>query len=172
MILAFLKGFNVVFSISITAKHPIIPTPPNERHVTLDTPFLLSPLLNPSHLLSREQRILISQKLPTIRLSKRRNSCRIQSPRLRRRSSRNTKTQRGIIHAIDNNTLVLRAVLGPTSNVCLDDVATVEEGHLAVGFDPDLVAGMLRQDWKSGDVEAEFESFGEFAYCFISNSSW
>jgi hypothetical protein len=27
--------------------------------------------------------------------------------------------------------------------VCFDDVAAIEEGHLAVGFDPHLVAGVL-----------------------------
>ena len=58
---------------------------------------------------------------------------------------------------------MLRAVLGPTSNVCLDDVAAVEERHLAVGFDPHLVAGVLCQDWEGGDVEAEFEGFGELS---------
>lgn len=57
---------------------------------------------------------------------------------------------------------MLRAVLRPTSNVRLDDVAAVQEGHLAVGFDPHLVAGVLGEDWEGGDVEAEFEGFGEF----------
>ena len=47
--------------------------------------------------------------------------------------------------------------------MCLDDVAAVEERHLAVGFDPHLVAGVLCQDGEGGDVEAEFEGFGELS---------
>lgn len=58
---------------------------------------------------------------------------------------------------------MLRAVLRPTSNVRLDDVAAVQEGHLAVGLDPDLVTGMLGEDWEGGDVQAEFEGLGELA---------
>ena len=60
---------------------------------------------------------------------------------------------------------MLRAVLGPTADVGLDDVAAVEEGHLAVGLNPDLVARVLREDGEGRDVEAELARLGELA-CF------
>ena len=53
----------------------------------------------------------------------------------------------------------------------LDDVAAVQEGHLAVGFDPHLVAGVLCQDGEGGDVEAEFEGFGELSWGGVSSCS-
>ena len=62
---------------------------------------------------------------------------------------------------------MLRAVLGPAPDVGLDDVAAVKEGHLAVGLDPNLVAGVLGEDWEGGDVEAEFEGLGELACCLL-----
>lgn len=58
---------------------------------------------------------------------------------------------------------MLWAVLGPASDVCLNDVASVEKRHLAVGLDPDLVAGVLGEDWESSDVKAELEGLGELA---------
>ena len=45
----------------------------------------------------------------------------------------------------------------------LDDVAAVQEGHLAVRLDPHLVARVLRQDRERRDVQPELEGLGEFA---------
>ncbi len=58
---------------------------------------------------------------------------------------------------------MLRAVFGPTSNVSLDDVASVQEWHLPVGLNPDLVTSVLCEDWKGGNVKAELEGLGELA---------
>ena len=58
---------------------------------------------------------------------------------------------------------MLRAVLAPTSDVSLDDVATVQEGHLSIGLDPDLCASMRGDDVQSGDVKAELSSLGQLA---------
>ena len=58
---------------------------------------------------------------------------------------------------------MLGAVLGPAPDVRFEDVAAVEEGHLAVGLDPELVARVGGEDGEGGDVEPEFEGFGEFA---------
>jgi hypothetical protein len=58
---------------------------------------------------------------------------------------------------------VLWAVFGPTTDVRFEDVPAVEEGHFAVGLDPELVAGVRGEDGEGGDVEAEFEGFGEFS---------
>ena len=41
---------------------------------------------------------------------------------------------------------MFRTVLAPPPDVGFDDVPAVEEGHFAVGFDPDLVSGVGR-DW-------------------------
>lgn len=68
-----------------------------------------------------------------------------------------------LIHRVDDDTLVLRAVLAPTSDVSLDNVTTVQEGHLSVGLDPDLCASMRGDDVQSGDVEAELASLGQLA---------
>ena len=68
-----------------------------------------------------------------------------------------------LVHRVNNDTLVLRAVLGPTANVGLDDVAAVEERHGSVLLDPDLVARVLREDGEGGDVQAELARLGEFA---------
>lgn len=58
---------------------------------------------------------------------------------------------------------MLRAVIAPPTHVGFDNVAAVQKGHLAVGFDPDLVAGVFGEDGEGGDVEAEFACFGELA---------
>lgn len=46
----------------------------------------------------------------------------------------------------------------------LDDITTVEERHLAIGLDPDLIPRVLRENRQSGDVNAKLASLGEFAY--------
>lgn len=46
----------------------------------------------------------------------------------------------------------------------LDDVSSVQEGHLAVGADPDLPSGVLGEDFKGGDVQAELAGLGKLAY--------
>jgi hypothetical protein len=74
-----------------------------------------------------------------------------------------TKTRNVLVHRVNDNALVLRAVLAPTSNVGLDNVTTVQEGHLSVGLDPDLCASMRSDDVQSGDVKAEFTSLGQLA---------
>lgn len=58
---------------------------------------------------------------------------------------------------------MLGAVLGPAADVGLDDVAAVQEGHLAVGLDPDLVARVLGQDRQRRDVQPELARLGELA---------
>ena len=59
---------------------------------------------------------------------------------------------------------MLGAVIGPATNVGFHDVAAVEEGHLAVGLDPDLVAGVFGEDGEGCYVESEFSGFGELAW--------
>lgn len=58
---------------------------------------------------------------------------------------------------------MLGAIIAPATHVGFHNVTTIQKGHLAVGFDPDLVAGVFGEDGEGGDVEAEFASFGEFS---------
>jgi len=58
---------------------------------------------------------------------------------------------------------MLSAVLGPPSNVCLQNMTAIEERHLSVGLDPDLVRSMLRENWQSSNMQTEFGGLGEFA---------
>ena len=173
---------NIIFISSLGAKADNPPTPnepskrpmqilllPPHAPISLLFPYFPSPHLRPPlpfslNSLSRKQRILISQKLSTIRLPKRRNTRRIQPARLRRASRRNAKAQRCIVHAVHHDALVLGTVFAPAPDMRFHDVAAVEEGHLAVGFDPDFVAGVLGEDGQGGDVQAEFEGFGKLAW--------
>jgi hypothetical protein len=42
-------------------------------------------------------------------------------------------------------------------------MTAVEERHLSVGLDPDLVRSMLRENWQSSNMQTEFGGLGEFA---------
>lgn len=56
------------------------------------------------------------------------------------------------------------AVLAPAAYVRFDDVAAVEEGHFAVGFDPDFVARVWGDNVEGGYVQAKFGGFGKLAW--------
>lgn len=120
-------------------------------------------MLLPSCFSRSKERILISQKFSRVRLPEDHDSCWIQPSALICAPRCHAKTQGCIVHAVHNHTLVLWTILRPAADVRLDDVATIQERHFAVGFDPDLVAGMLREDGERGDVEAEFTRLSEFA---------
>jgi hypothetical protein len=47
---------------------------------------------------------------------------------------------------------VLRTVFAPPSHMRLEHITTVEEWHFTVGLDPDLVAGVRRNDGERCDV--------------------
>lgn len=111
-----------------------------------------------------KQVIFVTQVLSTVGLTENGNTSRIQSSGLGGASGRDTETEGGIVHVVDYYTLVLGAVFGPSTNVSLDDIASVQEGKLSVGLDPDLPAGVLGNDGEGGDVQAEFASLGELAY--------
>jgi hypothetical protein len=50
----------------------------------------------------------------------------------------------------------------------LHNMTSIQEWHLSIGFDPDLVAGVFGKDGEGGDVESEFASLGELAWEDIS----
>lgn len=112
---------------------------------------------------SCEQGILLSQVLPNICLPERDDTGRIQLPRLGRTPRAHTKSERGVVHAQYYDTLVLWAIFTPSSHMCLQHVATVQKRHLAIGFNPDLIARMWRNDGQGGYVESEFARLCEFS---------
>ena len=71
--------------------------------------------------------------------------------------------QRSVVHAQDHHTLVLGAVLAPATDMGLNNVTTVQEGHLAVGLDPDLVPSVRRNHVQRGDVHPELSSLCELS---------
>lgn len=121
--------------------------------------LFLSPFLSAR----RKQIIFVTQVFATVSLSKTRNARRIQPSRLGGAPRRDAKAQRRVVHAVHHDALVLGAVVGPAAHVCLDNVAAVQKGHLAVGFHPNLVPGVLGQNGQRGNVQAEFARLGELA---------
>jgi hypothetical protein len=58
---------------------------------------------------------------------------------------------------------MFRAIFTPPSDMRLEHVAAVQEGHLAVLLDPNLVSRVRGDYTERGDVQAEFACLGEFA---------
>jgi hypothetical protein len=54
------------------------------------------------------------------------------------RQNLTSEAQRGIILTVHNDTTVLGAVLGPSTNMRLHNVTSIEERHFSVGLDPQL----------------------------------
>lgn len=63
---------------------------------------------------------------------------------------------------------MLWAIFGPSSNMRLDDVTSVQEWHLSVRLDPDFVACVLREDGQGGNVKAELSCLGKFAWSLLA----
>lgn len=54
-------------------------------------------------------------------------------------TKREVKTYKwDITHAEHDYALMLRSIFCYSTKVCLEDVVAIQEGHFAVGFDPDL----------------------------------
>ena len=49
------------------------------------------------------------------------------------------KYQRNVIHVEHNHALVFGSILCYSTEVCLEDVVAIQEGHFAIRLDPDLV---------------------------------
>ena len=110
---------------------------------------------------SREQTILISQILSTIRLPEACNARRIQSPCLLCTSRRDSKAQWCIVHRVNYHTLMLWAILRPSANMRLDNMTTVQKRHLSVRLHPDLISCVFCEDRKRSDVQSELSGLGE-----------
>ena len=44
---------------------------------------------------------------------------------------------------------MLRTILAPPADMCLEDISSIQEGHLAVWLYPELEPGMLGKDIQS-----------------------
>ncbi len=104
------------------------------------------------YLTCRKQVVLVTQELATVGLSEEDNARGVQAATLGGAARRDAKAQRRVVHVVDDDALVLGAVLGPAANVRLDDVAAVQERHLAVALYPDFPAGVLGEDREGCDV--------------------
>ena len=91
------------------------------------------------------------------------DTSRVEPPRLRGALGGDAKAKGYIIHVVDDDALVLWAIVGPAADMGLYNVAAVQERHFAVGLDPNLVAGMLCEDREGCDVKSELSSLGEFS---------
>lgn len=122
-------------------------------------------IANSFSFLSSKQRIFVSEVLPAVGLPEAHDAGGIQPPGLGGAAGGDAEAERGVGHAVDDDPLVAGAVVGPAADVGLDDVAAVQEGHLAVGLDPDLVPRVLGQDGQRRDVQPELARLGELACC-------
>lgn len=125
--------------------------------------------------------VLITEVLAAVRLTEANDTRGIKAACLGCATSCDTEAKGDISHAVDDDTGVLGAVLGPTANVGLDDcfqmlvsfheagrienqemerytVRAVEEGLGTVVLDPDLMTGVLREDrnYKVGNQVVSF----------------
>ena len=83
--------------------------------------FLPSPFfLNQTHLTGKEG-VLITEVLTAIRLTEADDTCGIETAGLGCAAGCDTETKGDIGHAVDDDSGVLGAVLGPTADVGLDD---------------------------------------------------
>lgn len=100
---------------------------------------------------------------------------------MRAHEKRNGKTyQRDIIHAEYDHALMLGSIFCDSTKVCLEDMVAIQEGHFAIGLDPNLgkdvgcgcemngkiiylVLCILGDVVESSDMELEFSGFAKFS---------
>ena len=76
------------------------------------------------------------------------------------RSLQTITYERGIIHAEDNNALVLWRIFRYPSQMRFYDVVPVQEWHLAICLD--LIFGVLCKVIQAGNVKLELAAFAKF----------
>jgi hypothetical protein len=79
------------------------------------------------------------------------------------RKEKRKKYECDIIQAEHDHPLMLGGIFCYSTKVCLEDVVAIQEGHFAVGLDPDLVFRILGDLVESSNVELEFAAFAEFS---------
>jgi hypothetical protein len=58
---------------------------------------------------------------------------------------------------------MLWTILRPSPNMRLDDMATVQERHLSVGFNPYFISSVFGENGEGGDVKPKFARIRELA---------
>jgi hypothetical protein len=112
------KIFLTLGSETMAASTPInAVSPPPKRQSCYRLPSASTPSVR-----CCKQTILVPQVLATICLSEARNTSWIQSPCFLCAPGCDTKTERCIIHAINNNSLMLWAIFTPAPDLCLYNV--------------------------------------------------
>lgn len=159
----------------VNARTPLWYFPKAKKKSSYDLLFS-KPSLIPSILLPRtdtltsKEGVLITEVLAAVRLTEANDTRGIKAACLGCATSCDTEAKGDISHAVDDDTGVLGAVLGPTADVGLDDcfqmlvsfhhevirtenqemerytVRAVEEGLGTVVLDPDLMTGVLGED--------------------------
>lgn len=66
-------------------------------------------------------------------------------------------------HAVNHHTAMFRTILTPPTDMSLNHIPSIEERHLSIWFNPELVSGIWRNDGKTSDVQPKFASLGELA---------
>lgn len=56
---------------------------------------------------------------------------------------------------------MLWAILRPSANMRFDNMTTIQERHLSVRLDPDLISCVFCEDRKRRDVQSELSGLGE-----------
>ena len=59
---------------------------------------------------------------------------------------------------------MLGTILGPPPDVCLYNMPSIEEWHLAICLDPYFVSCVFSEVRKRGDVQAEFTRLGKLSW--------
>ena len=85
-----------------------------------------------------EQRVLLSKVDTDVGLVEDDDARRVQLARVNRGACSDTKAQRDVAHAQDDDACMLRRVVCDATKMCLDDVVAVQERQLAIGLDPYL----------------------------------
>ena len=66
-----------------------------------------------------------------------------------------------IVHFQDYNTLMLRAIFTPSTNMCFDNIPAIQKWHLSIGFHPHLISSMRSDYVECCNVKSEFACFRE-----------
>ena len=86
----------------------------------------------------------------------------IQLPTIQRGLGGDTETQRHVGHGEDDNPVTGSDVFGEFPESALQDMVAVQEGHLGLGLEPDLVLGVGGEQVEGLDGEVEAAAVGVF----------
>ena len=108
--------------------------------------------------------IFSSQVLASIGLIEYHHCSWLQFLSLHSSSCCHSKSQGQIIEVKNADGGILRNIFGHSGDVGVDDVVSIEVGHLSVTFDPNLMLAIFGQVVQTGDIQPEFSALREFPY--------